>query len=88
MSFPAEGQSVTLFMQDMDRRRSSNDGGKESPKAEKSRTHDEQKQLDQIWRLKISEGLAASLCTRSWYADSAAASVPILTFTPMLDQGG
>lgn len=47
MSFPAEGQSVTLLMQDMDRRGSSNDGGKESPEGEKSRTHDKQKLLDQ-----------------------------------------
>ena len=46
MSFPAEGQSVTLLVYDMDRRGCSNDGGKESPEGEKSRTHNEQKLLD------------------------------------------
>ena len=55
MSFPAEGQSVTLFVYDMGRRGGSDDGGNQRPDGEKNVMHDEGELLSNnprgTWRL-------------------------------------
>ena len=47
MSFPAEGQSVTLLMQNTDRRRGSDDGGNQSRESEESMTHGDGRLLNE-----------------------------------------